>query len=62
LDPYFGAESAQDTAQEAERNEGRIPTAPAVGPIGHTTLLVDPQDATFAVLERKVTSSNREGA
>jgi predicted enzyme related to lactoylglutathione lyase len=55
--PYFGVESAQDTAHEAQRNGGRILAAPAEGPIGRTALLADPQDATFAVLEQTVTSS-----
>jgi uncharacterized protein len=56
--PYFGVESAHDTAHEAERNGGRILTTSAEGPIGRTALLADPQRATFAVLEQTVTSSS----
>jgi predicted enzyme related to lactoylglutathione lyase len=47
---YFGVESVQDTAHEAERNGRRILSASAVGPIGRTALLADPQGATFALL------------
>jgi predicted enzyme related to lactoylglutathione lyase len=50
--PYFGVEGVQDTAHQAERNSGRIPSASAVGPIGRAALLADPQGATFAVLEQ----------
>jgi uncharacterized protein len=56
--PYFGVESAQDTAHEGERNGGQILSPAARGPIGHTALLADPQRATFAILEQTATSSS----
>jgi uncharacterized protein len=49
--PYFGVESADDTAHEAERKGGQILTAAVGGSIGRTALLADPQRATFAVVE-----------
>jgi uncharacterized protein len=58
--PYFGVESAQDTAHQAERRGGRILTPAAVGPIGRTALLADPQRVTFAVLEQTATEETSE--
>ncbi len=57
--PYFGVERVQDGRQRAEAHGGRTLSAPALGPIGHTVLLADPQGAAFGLLEVPADPSRR---